>query len=588
MGSISDPACGSMDEICVFGLAHDVGTGRAHVADSNSEGGWVFIETTVGFDCLCIKCQTALSWSGSSHVALDALVWRRSHRTTPLCAPRLCVDSGTLRARCVTPIDVSRVCVARTLRAQGSRRVALWQRKGAELFWATQMFKCVMREGVLVSAGWWVDGGPSMGHVLITHASGDSEDAQYFTVDAITVVSVSGDGFDALAVPRNVIPVGGVQDILASVAEHAFVERKRVLLRGLSGCGKTSIITWFCHEKDLPMVIVECSQRGVDEQSIRGAIADAELEAEYHHGVSHPYGAAILLDQLETLPSTMVSVLLSALDCCSARVCVFGTVTEADELPSSLRRLFGTEITVGAPASQSRQQIALVLSEHMCIPPPPDDIGERTVGMTGADIRALCCSAREVGWEIALESGPRMSLIGHGINIDVAKTKWEDVGGLDAVKQKLRRAVEWPLMHAQVMAALRIPNARGVLLHGPPGGGKTTLVRALATNVHASFFVLSAASVYSPWVGAAEKVVRDVFERARSFPPSIIFIDEIEAVVGKRGSLESGEDASHRVQERVLSTLLNEMDGVEQSKAVVVVVSCLVGSFVKFCCYMFV
>lgn len=106
------------------------------------------------------------------------------------------------------------------------------------------------------------------------------------------------------------------------------------------------------------------------------------------------------------------------------------------------------------------------------------------------------------------------------------------------------------------------------MLHGPPGCAKTSLVRALASNLHASFHQLSASSVFSPYVGEAEGAVRDCFARARASTPAIIFLDEMEALAGRRGA---GEE-SHRVGERVLSTLLNEMDGVEGGAAGVVVV----------------
>jgi transitional endoplasmic reticulum ATPase len=111
------------------------------------------------------------------------------------------------------------------------------------------------------------------------------------------------------------------------------------------------------------------------------------------------------------------------------------------------------------------------------------------------------------------------------------------------------------------MAALGVRAARGVLLHGPPGCAKTTLVRALATNISASFLILTPETVYSPFVGSAEATVRECFERARGVAPCIVFIDEIDALAGKRG----GADEGHSVQQRVLSTLLNEMDGLDTS-----------------------
>jgi transitional endoplasmic reticulum ATPase len=124
---------------------------------------------------------------------------------------------------------------------------------------------------------------------------------------------------------------------------------------------------------------------------------------------------------------------------------------------------------------------------------------------------------------------------------------------------------------ADALKALGVRAARGVLLHGPPGCAKTTLVRAMATSINASFLALSPENVYSPLVGAAEQAVRDCFERARSVAPALVFLDELEALVSKRGG---GQNSGDEVQTRVLATLLNEMDGLDTSeeRGVVIVI----------------
>jgi len=153
--------------------------------------------------------------------------------------------------------------------------------------------------------------------------------------------------------------------------------------------------------------------------------------------------------------------------------------------------------------------------------------------------------------------------------VQVQQVTWDDIGGLEDVKLKLRQAVEWPIMHRDSFERLGLRPPRGILLHGPPGCSKTTLVKAVATTCNANFLALSGASVYSPFVGDAEKAVREIFSKARAGAPSLIFLDEIEAMVGKRSfSQGSGGDS---VQERVLSTMLNEMDGVESVEGVLVV-----------------
>ncbi|KAJ2681420.1 hypothetical protein H4R19_007344 [Coemansia spiralis] len=155
-----------------------------------------------------------------------------------------------------------------------------------------------------------------------------------------------------------------------------------------------------------------------------------------------------------------------------------------------------------------------------------------------------------------------------GLGIDVAQTAWSDVGGLADVKLKLQQAVEWPLTRAAAMKRLGLRAPRGVLLYGPPGCSKTTLIKVVATQTHATFLSINGAALYSPYVGDAERTLRDTFRQARTTSPAVVFFDEIEAMVGKRAL---GGAAGDSVQERILSTLLNEMDGVEAADGVLVV-----------------
>lgn len=166
----------------------------------------------------------------------------------------------------------------------------------------------------------------------------------------------------------------------------------------------------------------------------------------------------------------------------------------------------------------------------------------------------------------------RPSLLRGRLSGEVPRTQWEDIGGLEEVKKRLRMAVEWPLSHPKTFARLGLYSPRGVLLHGPPGCSKTTLVRAMASNGRANFLHLSGADVYSCFVGEAERLVREAFSVARAAAPSILFLDEVDALVGKRGSGGSVSDGGgSQVQSRVLSTLLTEMDGLAGSDGVLVV-----------------
>jgi len=150
--------------------------------------------------------------------------------------------------------------------------------------------------------------------------------------------------------------------------------------------------------------------------------------------------------------------------------------------------------------------------------------------------------------------------------VETPNISWDDVGGLDKIKQELREAVEWPLKYPEGFKRLGIKPARGILLYGPPGTGKTLLAKAVAKGSEANFIQVKGPSLLSMWVGKSEEGMRKVFERARQVAPCIIFFDEIDALAGKRG-IETGT----KVTERVLNQMLAEMDGLEDLTDVLVI-----------------
>jgi len=151
--------------------------------------------------------------------------------------------------------------------------------------------------------------------------------------------------------------------------------------------------------------------------------------------------------------------------------------------------------------------------------------------------------------------------------IEVPNVRWSDVGGLEDVKQELSEAVEWPLRHPDSFKRMGIEPPRGILLYGPPGTGKTLLARAVATESEANFIAIKGPELLSKWVGESERGVRETFRKARMAAPAIIFFDEIDALVPRRGS---GFGDAH-VTERVISQLLTELDGLEKLENVVVI-----------------
>ncbi len=150
--------------------------------------------------------------------------------------------------------------------------------------------------------------------------------------------------------------------------------------------------------------------------------------------------------------------------------------------------------------------------------------------------------------------------------IEVPNVRWEDIGGLEEVKQELREAVEWPLTYPKAFERLGITPPKGILLYGPPGTGKTLLAKAVANESEANFIAIRGPEVLSKWVGETEKRVREIFRKARQAAPTVIFIDEIDAIAPARGSYEGA-----RHMDTLINQLLTEMDGIERNSGVVVI-----------------
>jgi len=240
--------------------------------------------------------------------------------------------------------------------------------------------------------------------------------------------------------------------------------------------------------------------------------------------------------------------------------------------------------------NKERDELNSILLECMM-----EDIASVTHGFVGADINAL---AKEAAMVVLRKILPKIGDLKDGeeipdevlkelkvnqkdfsdalrvvrpsamreVLVETPNIGWNDVGGLDGVKQELKEAVEWPLKFPESFKRLGIRPPRGILLYGPPGTGKTLLAKAIAKESEANFIQIKGPSLLSMWVGKSEEGVRKIFERARQVSPCIVFFDEIDSLAGKRG-LEQGT----KVTERVLNQLLAEMDGIEDLSNVIVI-----------------
>ncbi|KAI9013080.1 P-loop containing nucleoside triphosphate hydrolase protein [Gaertneriomyces semiglobifer] len=374
---------------------------------------------------------------------------------------------------------------------------------------------------------------------------------------------------------------------------------KGILLHGAPGVGKTMLVRTVAQSCGAKVIIIHGPEIfsplfGESEERLRSAFREAVSLAS-----SQSTPCILFIDEIDALAprrdvsrpqeNRIVAQLLTLMDGMESRgsLVVIGATNRPNAIDPALRRpgRFDREVTVDIPTAETRLAILKSLTSIMPLCEDVDlcQIAEATNGYVGADLAALC---REAALD-AINHSPEATAITqasfqHAMHICGAstqrdsvvrfsKTSWDEIGGLEDVKQSLRQMVEWPLKYQETYRRLRLKPPRGVLLYGPPGCSKTTLVKIIASSTGATFLSLSGATLYSPYVGDSEQAVRSIFQRARAGAPSIVFFDEIDAIVGKRAFDGSSGAQADTVQERVLSTLLNEMDGIELANDVLVV-----------------
>ena len=372
---------------------------------------------------------------------------------------------------------------------------------------------------------------------------------------------------------------------------------KGVLLHGPPGTGKTLIARAVANEVDAEFITVDGPEimskyKGESEERLRDVFERASEDAP----------AIIFFDEIDSIAgkrddggdveNRVVGQLLSLMDGLDARgdVIVIGATNRVDTLDPALRRggRFDREIEIGVPGESGRRQILDVHTRRMPLDSDVDldRIAGRTHGFVGADIEGLTQEAAMTALRRARESDARAlddvtvskaDFEAAHANVEpsamreyVAEqpaTDFADVGGLPEAKEKLERAVTWPLTYGPLFDAADADPPTGVLLHGPPGTGKTLLARAIAGESGVNFIQVAGPELLDRYVGESEKAVRDLFDRARQAAPAIIFFDEIDAIAADRDG--AGGDGSG-VGERVVSQLLTELDRASDNPNLVV------------------
>ncbi|MCZ7372387.1 MAG: CDC48 family AAA ATPase, partial [Candidatus Methanoperedens sp.] len=383
---------------------------------------------------------------------------------------------------------------------------------------------------------------------------------------------------------------------------------KGVMLYGPPGTGKTLIAKAVANETDANFVSISGPEimskyYGESEKQLREIFEEAEKTAP----------TIIFIDEIDSIAPKreevtgeverrVVAQLLSLMDGLKARgqVMVIAATNRPNAVDPALRRggRFDREIEIGIPDRHGRLEVLQVhtrgmpLSDEMSDERKMREIADMTHGFVGADISSLCKEAamhaiRSILPHINMEEEIPAEIMEtlavtkddfydafrniepsalREVFIEVPQVRWTDIGGLESVKQELIETVEWPLKYPEAFEIINTRPPRGVLLFGPPGTGKTLLAKAIATESQANFISIKGPELLSKYVGESERVVREVFRKARQAAPAIIFFDEIDSIVPTRGS---AFDAG--VTERVVSQILTELDGLEELKGVVVV-----------------
>ena len=381
---------------------------------------------------------------------------------------------------------------------------------------------------------------------------------------------------------------------------------KGVLLYGPPGTGKTLLAKAVAGETNAHFISLSGPEimgkhYGESEERIREIFTQAEENSPSIIFIDEIDSIAPKRDEVSgELEKRIVSQLLTLMDGMKSRgkVVVIAATNRPDSIDPALRRpgRFDREVEIGIPDDEGRFDILSIHTRGMPIDKKVNlkQISKTTHGFVGADLEVLSKEAamrslRRILPEIDLDEDKISSEILQKIEItsddfrealkevrpsalrevqvQIPDVNWDDVGGLDELKDELREAVEWPIKHKEAYDYVNVETPKGVLLHGPPGTGKTLIAKALAKMTESNFISIKGPELLSKWVGESEKGVREIFRKARQAAPCIIFLDEVDALVPRRSS---GNSDSH-VTENIVSQILTEIDGLEELHNVLII-----------------
>ncbi|MEO5494025.1 MAG: CDC48 family AAA ATPase [Sphingomonas sp.] len=381
---------------------------------------------------------------------------------------------------------------------------------------------------------------------------------------------------------------------------------KGVLLHGPPGTGKTRLARAVANESDAQFFLIN----GPEIMGSAYGESESKLRQVFEEAAKHA-PSIVFIDEIDSIApkrgnvsgeaeKRLVAQLLTLMDGLEARanLVVIAATNRPEAIDEALRRpgRFDREIVIGVPDERGRREILGIHTRGMPLGDRVDldELARTTYGFVGADLAAL---AREAAIEAVRRIMPKLNLEERTIPPEVLDTlavtredfldalkrvqpsamrevmveaprvRWDDVGGLDDAQMRLKEGVELPLKDPDAFRRLGIRPAKGFLLYGPPGTGKTLLAKAVAREAEANFISTKSSDLLSKWYGESEQQIAKLFARARQVAPCVIFIDELDSLVPARG----GGMGEPQVTERVVNTILSEMDGLEELQSVVVI-----------------
>lgn len=431
---------------------------------------------------------------------------------------------------------------------------------------------------------------------------------------------------EAMPIEEDAVPgvtyedIGGLEDEVKKIREMVELPLKHpeifqrlgveapkgVLLHGPPGTGKTLLARAVASETNSHFIVINGPEimskyYGQSEENLRKKFEEAEKNAP----------SIIFIDEIDAIASKreetrgeverrVVAQLLALMDGLKSRgkVVVIAATNVPNILDPALRRpgRFDRELEIGVPNKEGRLTILKIHTRNMPLSKDVNlkDLAAISHGFVGADLSSLAKEAAMIVLRRVLpdlkydkeEAIPdeileklqitkqdfkealkvvRPSAL-REVLVEIPNINWTDIGGLQTVKQELIEAVEWPLKHPDAFKRLGVKPPKGILLYGAPGTGKTLLAKAVAHESEANFISIKGPELLSKWVGESEKAVREIFKKGRQTAPTIIFFDEIDSLVPRRGA-----SSDSNVTERVVNQLLTEIDGLEDLHDLVII-----------------